>query len=208
MPDYRKMRLPNGKYWWVGSLVPHDRSVSPASVIIPTDQIVGMTDEEIGYWVRELRIKAEICFGEEVANDVLKNINELSKSSLEEAERILDEVQNYSDVARKAYLAIQRHKFTKRERPKVQRRANPGYIYLLHSDHGHKIGKAKNVPQRISQFTLKLPYPVELIHTISAKDMAQAEKQLHERFAHARINGEWFALELADIAYITSLETL
>ena len=85
----------------------------------------------------------------------------------------------------------------------------PGYVYLVKSGDGYyKIGRSKNVKVRMRDFGLQLPFPFEVIHTIPAKDMYRSEDNLHKRFAHCRLNGEWFSLTKEDVAAISSIEEL
>jgi len=78
-------------------------------------------------------------------------------------------------------------------------------VYLLRYQELYKIGKSINVPERIGQLRLALPFDVQHIHTIAAVDPAPLEKQLHERFADKRIRGEWFALDVFDIDEICDM---
>lgn len=79
----------------------------------------------------------------------------------------------------------------------------PGVIYLLGSPEGYcKIGRTKNLTQRLLQIGLQLPFRVEVIHSFKAKDCIAMERTLHRRFAHARKNGEWFLLSPKEIDWI------
>lgn len=82
-----------------------------------------------------------------------------------------------------------------------------GYVYLLNEINGahYKIGHTKNPKDRLRTFAVKLPYRVEFDVLIPTDNMQALEAQLHSHFADKRIDGEWFALEPADIAYIKSL---
>jgi hypothetical protein len=84
-----------------------------------------------------------------------------------------------------------------------------GYVYLVRSVSGHyKIGRTKDPADRMKTFNVKLPFEIELLHTIESDDYCIAEELLHDKFALKRINGEWFALDDNDVAYIKSLESL
>lgn len=83
----------------------------------------------------------------------------------------------------------------------------PGYIYLLHASNGlYKIGKAKNVDDRLARFEVKLPLEIALIYSIQVSDMNKAEKTLHNKFIDKRKNGEWFDLSNDDVSYICSIK--
>lgn len=85
-----------------------------------------------------------------------------------------------------------------------------GYVYLIQSATGtYKIGRAKNVADRARTFGVKLPFEVELLHTIECANYREAEKELHNRFAVKRVNGsEFFALTDEDVQYIRSIERM
>ena len=84
-----------------------------------------------------------------------------------------------------------------------------GYVYLLahKSEPGvYKIGRTRNPESRRQTFGVLLPFPVEFECVIPARDMVVLESSLHAKFAADRINGEWFRLSPADVAYIKSLD--
>lgn len=84
-----------------------------------------------------------------------------------------------------------------------------GYVYLVQSVSGHyKIGRTRNVDNRLRTFNVKLPFEIELTHVINSYDMVDAERILHARYAHRRVNGEWFALSPDDVTAIKSIERL
>lgn len=83
-------------------------------------------------------------------------------------------------------------------RPKVA-----GWVYILNSSVGYyKIGRARILDARITQLQIQLPFKVTLEHAIESDDHEWAEQTIHERFADRRMNGEWFALTEADIAWL------
>ena len=84
-------------------------------------------------------------------------------------------------------------------------RKSPGYVYLLHSEHGYKIGKSKRPNERQVEIGTKLPFEVERIGLIETDDMKKLELSLHQRYADKRLNGEWFNLDQEDVDYIKSL---
>lgn len=71
-------------------------------------------------------------------------------------------------------------------------RPKPGFVYFIKSDHGIKIGRAKNWKSRTRTIISSLPFPAEVLKTIETSDMVKLERQFHERFADFRLNGEWF----------------
>lgn len=80
----------------------------------------------------------------------------------------------------------------------------PGYVYLIESEYGYKIGKTVNIKSRTRLFEVKLPFPIKLINYSWFDSYSKAERELHVRFAHKRREGEWFDLDQADLDYIKS----
>lgn len=78
-----------------------------------------------------------------------------------------------------------------------------GFVYLIKSPYGHKIGKTKNMKQRSQLFSVKLPFPIEILRYGWFDDYSLAEAQFHREYAHKRLEGEWFNLNEAEIAAIT-----
>jgi hypothetical protein len=89
-----------------------------------------------------------------------------------------------------------------------KRIAQPGCVYLLGGGGYYKIGKARDPLQRTETLAVQLPYPVNLIHTIESDDYGRAEEYLHERYAHKRLNGEWFDLSDEEVSEIKTLSGL
>lgn len=84
---------------------------------------------------------------------------------------------------------------------------NLGHIYLIQADTGHyKIGRSRNVPERMKLFSVKLPFNFEMIHQFPCQDMYAAESDLHEIFSDKRINGEWFSLSSEDVSILTNVK--
>ena len=81
-----------------------------------------------------------------------------------------------------------------------------GYVYLIQSHtSAYKIGRTKNPHDRIKTFGVQLPFEVEYICLIETTDMIGLEKELHERYAHRRVNGEWFRLAPHEVSEIKAL---
>lgn len=80
-----------------------------------------------------------------------------------------------------------------------------GYIYVLRSPYGYKIGKTKNPTKRLNHFGVKLPFETEVIILKETKNYHLTERELHEKFMHKRIRGEWFQLNERDLKYIRSI---
>jgi hypothetical protein len=78
-----------------------------------------------------------------------------------------------------------------------------GFVYLIKSPYGYKIGKTKNMKQRSQLFSVKLPFSIEILRYGWFDDYSSAEAQFHREYAHKRLEGEWFNLNEADIDAIT-----
>jgi hypothetical protein len=91
--------------------------------------------------------------------------------------------------------------------PLVKRSMNPttGFVYLIWSQYGYKIGKAVNVKSRTKLFEVKLPFPIRIEHYAKFSDYTQAERSLHLHFQDKRLEGEWFSLTDDDVAFIKTL---
>ncbi len=77
-----------------------------------------------------------------------------------------------------------------------------GYVYVIRSPHGFKIGKTVNLRQRTRLFEVKLPFENSLEHYAWFDDYTHAERSFHVRFHDKRLEGEWFDLSAADLAEI------
>lgn len=74
-----------------------------------------------------------------------------------------------------------------------------GFVYMLKLGKRYKIGKTFSVPRRHREISLELPEKPDVVHSIRTDDPDGIEKYWHGRFEKKRTNGEWFALDLADI---------
>lgn len=77
-----------------------------------------------------------------------------------------------------------------------------GFIYILKSKYGCKIGKSRELEKRLNLFDVKLPFKIECILTVQTKEYHTKEKILHERYASKHLDGEWFQLDENDIIEI------
>ncbi len=78
-----------------------------------------------------------------------------------------------------------------------------GYVYLIKSEYGYKIGKTKNMKQRTQLFGVKLPFSIEIAGYGWFNDYSAAEAEYHRRYAHKRLDGEWFKLSESDVLTIS-----
>jgi hypothetical protein len=121
--------------------------------------------------------------------------NSISQEDLEELIRLKQEERS---------KALEERRSNRQPEPKKQ---HPGYVYLLKSDSGlYKISRTSKIADRVSWFTTKLPFKVELIHSFKCENMVETERQLHERFSDKQHTGEWFNLSDEDVEYIKGLK--
>ena len=80
-----------------------------------------------------------------------------------------------------------------------------GFVYLIWSQYGYKIGKAVSVKSRTKLFEVKLPFPIRVENYAKFSDYTQAERSLHLYFQDKRMEGEWFSLTDEDVAFIKTL---
>jgi len=112
-------------------------------------------------------------------------------------------------AARVIEYLIDYYENPKPREPKKKQGRKPvaGYVYLLQSPTGYyKIGCTSNPHNRAKTFGIQLPFEVEFLALLYSEDMYTFEAEMHEEFAHKRVNGEWFALDDADVEYIKSME--
>ena len=80
-----------------------------------------------------------------------------------------------------------------------------GFVYVIKSEHGYKIGKTVNLKDRTRLFSVKLPFPISIEHYAWFEDYSSAERDLHRMFHEKRLEGEWFDLNHHDLSVIKSL---
>lgn len=84
-----------------------------------------------------------------------------------------------------------------------------GYVYIFGSEEEgrYKIGQSNSPKARLNEYRRsKLPFSVEMIHTIPADDKVKAEADLHRRLRDKRESGEWFRLSPDELRQITSIK--
>ena len=76
-----------------------------------------------------------------------------------------------------------------------------GWIYLIKDGDLYKIGMSVNVADRFATIK-RTNLGAELICSAIFDDHAKIERELHIKFAHKRVSGEWFALNNEDIDWL------
>lgn len=87
---------------------------------------------------------------------------------------------------------------------------NNTYVYLIQSGYTGpiKIGVAKDVNARLCGLQVGNPIELKLITSIGPFNRAKAEaleKQLHRKFKHKHVRGEWFSRTI-DLSSITETD--
>lgn len=80
-----------------------------------------------------------------------------------------------------------------------------GYVYILQTEHGTKIGASSNPEVRVKAVGLLLPFETKKTEAFKVDNMFLAESELHTEYEEYRINGEWFDLSQSQIDEIRSL---
>ena len=83
-----------------------------------------------------------------------------------------------------------------------------GYVYLMYDGELWKIGKALNIESRKKQLERQVGKKLELLHSIKSDDYSRAEAEMHFRYRHCRIRGEWFDLKPQELEAIYGVKTL
>lgn len=87
-----------------------------------------------------------------------------------------------------------------RYRERQQAQAGKGKVYFIQVGTYIKIGFSKNPWSRLEQLSTGTPVPPYMLgHMPGTIDL---ERALHERFAHLRVNREWFSMGLDLLSYI------
>lgn len=89
-----------------------------------------------------------------------------------------------------------------------------GYVYLIQctppknskvwGQNYFKIGKAKNVSQRVDNLQVGCPFPLTVIAYALVEDCDRFEKDLHFKYASDRKLGEWFGFMPGVAAQVVS----
>ena len=92
--------------------------------------------------------------------------------------------------------------------PMDHRKPRRADVYFIRSDSPTgeiKIGRSVYPQGRVKNLQTAHPFPLEIVGLIP-EGGEELEQELHERFAHLRLRGEWFRPGADLWAYIESLE--
>jgi 5-methylcytosine-specific restriction endonuclease McrA len=132
--------MPNGKVWGVGCglFLSRPDDVDPANIVIPINQMGGMTDEQIGQYARLLIQEARLCEALELS-EIIAFLN-LRHVALDELSDWFTELQEFEDNENiKNTLALieqeieskQRRKKAKASKAEKRREIRSNYEKLL-----------------------------------------------------------------------------
>jgi hypothetical protein len=79
-----------------------------------------------------------------------------------------------------------------------------GFIYVVQmgEQRVYKIGRSSDVPRRMSEIGIQLPFPYRLLFAHRVPYCHYTESDLHRDFAFCRTNGEWFELSAAALEHV------
>lgn len=75
-----------------------------------------------------------------------------------------------------------------------------GYVYVMHSNGLHKIGKTQCLMSRLHHIRFETTAEVELVYCVRSDDALSVEASAHKILAACRVRGEWFACSQHDAA--------
>lgn len=79
-------------------------------------------------------------------------------------------------------------------------------VYLLkHSMGPMKIGISENITARKKAIQSHCPFKIEVVGIIETDDPHQLEAELHRKYDHRRLRGEWFQLRSREESYLHHL---
>lgn len=76
-------------------------------------------------------------------------------------------------------------------------------VYFARAGDAVKIGVSRNVRRRVQMLSTCSPFPIQLLAVMPGG--IQDERALHRRFAHLRMNGEWFRPDSELLDFIATL---
>jgi hypothetical protein len=80
--------------------------------------------------------------------------------------------------------------------------SSDGYTYFIRCGDRVKIGRSADPLRRMAALSMSNPEALQLLGVLPGSDR---ESELHRRFAHQRLRGEWFSLDGELAAFIQTL---
>lgn len=194
-----------GKYWARWNDAVTEAGLSPNQLVSAYDEAHLMAQlarlvRELGHFPtsRELRLKRQ--------NDEQfpsQKVYERFGSKAEQAAKLIEYCRadaNLRDVAELCRpIAITAADSVDHTDEGDDESAGFGFVYLIRSGKHYKIGRSNAAGRREREIALQLPEPASTVHVIRTDDPPGIEAYWHTRFAEKRLNGEWFALDGADV---------
>jgi hypothetical protein len=195
----------SGKYWSRWSNAVREAGLSPNQMTAGYDQsfliekIIEVT-QEIGRFPvsRELRLKAFNQRGFPSTKTFEAHFG--SKRQL--ASKVADYCRKkggLDDVIRFCEIVALSNKEEGVSENYVESETEIGVVYLIKAGRYYKIGKTKSVGRRVYDLAIQLAEKPATVHVIKTDDPSGIESYWHKRFAHKRMNGEWFDLNASDV---------
>ena len=144
-----------------------------------------------------------LMFGDMIGGDVITIFQEELKITNEDILVLNNIVKNKSIITDLLENPIKKV-MDRNDEAQFDNKEDSGVVYLLSASDRLKIGKTKNVKQRINALRTGCPYPIECLGFIETNECTKLEKALHEKFSQFRINGEWFEKNSCIISYFKS----
>lgn len=132
--------------------------------------------------------------------DLLVNYFKTNKLSKRLKNIILNDIQYHLEEYKKTN-EIEK----KIEKEKIQKKIK-GYIYILKSNGLYKIGRSKNIKNRIKLYKTENPFGIDVIFQKEVDDYINKEIKLLEMFSDKlKLGNEWFDLSDKDIKLIKKI---
>ncbi len=92
--------------------------------------------------------------------------------------------------------------------PEYQPPSRAGFVYLIEDEtRGHvKIGISQDPGRRLRDLSAAHSVPLRLVRSVKVEHPRSVEREMHGRFTHLRLNGEWFQRCDEILAAFTDLE--
>jgi hypothetical protein len=81
-----------------------------------------------------------------------------------------------------------------------------GTVYVIQAGAYFKIGRTRNLTQRLVGLRTGSPAPLTVIYQLETPESDGLERWLHRRFAEARLQSEWYQLTPEQLAAIQVIQ--
>jgi hypothetical protein len=90
--------------------------------------------------------------------------------------------------------------------PRLVKPLSPGYVYFFQADNGLvKIGWSIDITKRLREINAMSPYDLVIVAAYWSDRPIELEQLLHEHFSDQWVKGEWFKLNLDDLAAVRQI---